>query len=146
MVLVQVLAVLLEIMVAVQPSQAETSTGFTQEQALQELQKAWKEPAEYNRQMVAADRAAKFGFGDDYQRCLSRYGNDPAIIRLLAKVGGELSEDSVRLSGLPQMSAESIDDLMKSEAYRDSKHPDHRRVSQQVRGYFEKTAGTSDYH
>lgn len=133
-------------LMAVQPSQAETSTGFTQEQAMQELQQTWKEPAEYNRQMLAADRAAKFGFGDDYARCLSRYGNDPAIIRLLAKVGGELSEDTVRLSGLPQMTAESIDDLMKSDAYRDTKHPDHRRVSQQVRGYFQKTAGTEEYH
>lgn len=133
-------------MIAAAPSQSETTTGFSQEQTMQELQQTWKEPAEYNRNMLAADRAAKFGFGDDYSRCLTRYGNDPAIIRLLAKVGNELSEDSVRLSGLPQMSAESIDDLMRSEAYRDAKHPDHRRVSQQVRGYFQKAAGTEDYH
>lgn len=133
-------------LIASQPAPAETSTGFTQQQAQEELQKTWAEPADYNRNMLAADRAAKFGFGEDYDRCLARYGNDPAIIRLLAKVGGELSEDSIRLSGLPQLSADSIDDLMKSDAYRDSKHPDHRRVSQQVRNYFEKTAGTGDYH
>lgn len=133
-------------LIASQPAPAETSTGYTQQQAQDELQKTWADPADYNRNMLAADRAAKFGFGEDYDRCLSRYGNDPAIIRLLAKVGGELSEDSIRLSGIPQLSADSIDDLMRSDAYRDVKHPDHRRVSQQVRSYFEKTAGTGDYH
>lgn len=132
-------------LIASQPPQAETSTGFTQQQAQEELQKTWTQPADYNRNMLAADRAARFGFGEDYDRCLARYGNDPAIIRLLAKVGGELSEDSIRLSGLPQLSADSIEDLMKSDAYRDAKHPDHRRVSQQVRSYFEKTAGTGEY-
>ncbi|MCW1973473.1 UNVERIFIED_ORG: hypothetical protein FHW05_002321 [Pantoea agglomerans] len=133
-------------LIASAPSQAETATGFSPDQAKQDLQQTWKEPSEFNRNMVAADRAAKFGFGDDYQRCIARYGNDPAIIRLLAKVGSELSEDSIRLGGMPQMSAESIDDLMRSDAYRDTKHPDHRRVSQQVRNYWQKTAGTDEVH
>lgn len=133
-------------LIASSPSQAETATGFSPDQAKQDLQQTWKEPSEFNRNMVAADRAAKFGFGDDYQRCIARYGNDPAIIRLLAKVGGELSEDSIRLGGMPQMSADSIDDLMRSDAYRDTKHPDHRRVSQQVRNYWQKTAGTDEVH
>lgn len=133
-------------LIASAPAQAETTSGYSQEQAMQDLKQAWKEPAEYNRNMLAADRAAKFGFGDDYQRCIARYGNDPAIIRLLAKVGSELSEDSIRLSALPQMDAESVDDLMKSDAYRDPKHPDHRRVSQQVRSFFQRTAGNEEVH
>lgn len=125
-----------------QPSEAEKVTGVTPAQATEQLQAIWKEPSEFNRNMVAADTAARNLLKDDYPQFIGRYGNDPAIIRLLATVGSEMGEDSLRLAGTPTVSADSIDSLMMSEAYNNKTHPDHNRVTGQVRTYFARTAGT----
>lgn len=131
-------------MIAAQPTQAEQTTGYTPQQAQAELAKVWTEPGVMQSNMNAADRAARSLLKNDYQPFLHRYGNDPIIIKLLAAVGSEMSEDSLRLAGQPTLSAESIDDLMTSEAYTNDKHPDHRRVAKQVSDYFKRTAGTQD--
>lgn len=124
--------------VAAQPTQAEQVTGITADEAKAELQKAWATPEQFNKGMLAADAAARSLLKDAYQPFLARYGNDPVIIKLLATVGSEMSEDSLRLAGTPMLTAETVEDLMRNPAYRDDKHPDHKRVTQQVREYFQR--------
>jgi len=131
-------------MIAAQPSTAEKTTGYTEAQAAELLQKEWSEPAVYQAKLNAADRAARNLLKGDYQQFIGRYGNDPQVIKLLAAVGSEMSEDALRLSGMPQLTADSLDDLMRSEAYNDEKHPDHRRVSQQVQDFFRRQYGTQE--
>ena len=124
--------------VAAQPSQAEQVTGISAADAKAELQKAWATPEQFNKGMLAADAAARSLLKDGYQPFLARYGNDPVIIKLLATVGMEMSEDALRLAGTPMLTAETVEDLMRNPAYRDDKHPDHKRVTQQVREYFQR--------
>ena len=64
-------------------------------------------------------------------------------MRGLAKLGGEMGEDkSVNFEG--QTGQSSIDSIMTSEAYNQPKHPDHARVSAQVRVHFEKLAAAAE--
>jgi hypothetical protein len=68
-----------------------------------------------------------------------KYSNDPFLLKFLAKVGAEFREDRLPAQ-LTDGEADNIDALRTSEAYRDSKHPDHKRVVAQVneaykRGY-----------
>lgn len=60
--------------------------------------------------------------------------NNPALIKLAAFFGGQLGEDQPPSGG--GVSAESIQDLMASEAYMNPKHPDHRRVHEQVTKHY----------
>lgn len=130
--------------VQAQPTQAEAVAGMSPQQAQEVLQKEWAQPADYTRNMQAADRAARSLLKQDYPAFINKYGNDPAIIRMLAAVGGEMGEDAMRLAGTPIASADSIDEMMASEAYRNERHPDHVRVSKQVRDYFNRVAGTDE--
>lgn len=127
--------------IAAQPTQSEQVTGMTQAEAQEALQKEWTTPDTFRRGMLAADSAARSLLKESYQPFLLRYGNDPVIIKLLATVGSEMSEDALRLAGAPTLTADSVDALMMDPAYRDEKHPDHKRITQQVRDYFAKTVG-----
>lgn len=131
-------------LVSAQPSAAEQATGFTEAQATEALQKEWGEPLLFDRNLKSADKAARVLLGEEYQPFIQRYGNDPSIIKMLAKVGGEMSEDSLRLAGMPNIGSDSVDDLMSSEAYRNERHPDHRRVSAQVRAFFNRAVGQDE--
>lgn len=60
--------------------------------------------------------------------------NNPALIKLAAFFGAQLGEDQPPSGG--GVSAESIQDMLASEAYNNPKHPDHRRVYEQVSKYY----------
>lgn len=67
-------------------------------------------------------------------------GNNPMFIRLMAAIGPEYAEDKVP-GGISVAAQETIDTLLRSEAYTNSKHPDHEKVSAQIRAYYEKKHG-----
>lgn len=69
-------------------------------------------------------------------------GNNPAMIQILAVLGANLNEDQLpthmqTISG--GMSTEELDSLMKSEAYMDAKHADHKAVLAKVTAHFQAT-------
>lgn len=121
------------------PTEAANVAGLTAEQAQTALREIWNEPAVFNRNMTAANTAARALLKDDYAPFINRYGNDPAVVKLLALVGSEMSEDALRLAGQVTLSPDSVQELMNSDAYFDPNHPDHKRVAGQVRDYFAKT-------
>lgn len=108
-----------------------------------ELQKEWKSPEQYKAEIGKAYKAAVAYCGDDAQAVINDYGNDPRIIRALAKIGAEIGEDNApQPQSLPGGS--SIESMMTSEAYTNPKHPDHARVSKQVADFYEQqTKGQS---
>jgi len=69
---------------------------------------------------------------------LSEVGNNPLMVRLLAAVGKNLSEDEINNTNAPGEGKADIQSLMKSDAYRDPKHPDNARTKERVSKYFEK--------
>ncbi|MEL4888573.1 hypothetical protein N6P31_16175 [Pectobacterium betavasculorum] len=110
-----------------------------QEAAATALKETWKTDAEFKQNIGLAYRAFKSlaEDGDD----INAIGNNPMVIRMLAKVGKEMQEDSPVGTEVNLEEQQSVRDLMKSEAYTNPKHADHERVSARVRAYYAKTYG-----
>jgi hypothetical protein len=70
-------------------------------------------------------------------------GNNPTFIRLLAALGPEFSEDTpINSAGIASKDT-TIEELERSEAYRNPKHKDYESVSAQIRRYYEKRHGNA---
>ncbi|KAB0665647.1 hypothetical protein F6V25_07960 [Oryzomonas japonica] len=102
-------------------------------QATEALKKTWGES--FGQNMGAANTALAAYTADDpelkAQFSDPKLANNPAIIRLLAKVGADLGEDRPA-GGLDGATAESIDEIRKSKAYTDSKDPGHAEAVRKV--------------
>ena len=113
-----------------QETLATLKQSWTDDAAMQlNLQHSWK---------ASAAIAQKVGVSmEEIER---RYGNDPLFIRMMAAIGPEIGEDgNVNAgSGGASTEAQTIRDLESSEAYRNSKHPQHEAVSAKVRAYYQR--------
>lgn len=107
----------------------------TQKQGLEALQKEWG--AAYEKEIAKARLAVKELGGEELQQHLEKtgLGNDPVMIRLMAKAGSLLGEDKLRGEGAGRMGAQtpaeiqkSIEAIMgnKSHPYWDRNHPGHK--------------------
>lgn len=123
------------------PKLLEGSKTLSSEECTAELQKAWNTPEQYKAEVRKAYQAA-IAYGDaDAEAILKDYGNDPRVIRLLARVGGEMGEDrSVTPPGGGIPTGQTVETLMNSEAYNNPKHPEHAAVSRQVAEHFTRQA------
>ena len=104
------------------------------------LEKAWgdKYDAELAGAMKAFDAYAE---GEDKGK-FDNIMQDPSIAyRVLAKVSRELGEAPPMPRDTGGTGGEDVQTLMRSEAYWNTKHPDHAKVSERVRMHYEKTAG-----
>ena len=109
-----------------------------------ELRTQWKTDEQYKAEVGKAYKAAVGYFGADAEAIIKEYGNDPRIIRGLAKLGGEMGEDRSSSFDSGAGGQSGIDALMTSDAYNNPKHADHARVSEQVRVHFEKLAAAAE--
>jgi hypothetical protein len=123
------------------PKLLQGAQALSAEDCTAELQKEWKTDDQYKAEVRKAYQAA-VAYGDaDAEAILKDYGNDPRVIRLLARVGGEMGEDkSVTPPGGGNPSGQPVETLMTSEAYNNPKHPDHMKVSKQVADHFTRQA------
>ena len=109
--------------------------------ATMQLREVWKTDAEFKQNIGLAFRAFN-SLADDADRGrIDEIGNNPMVIRMLAKVGAEMQEDAPAGGDVNLEEQQSIRDLMKSPAYMDPKHADHERVSAQVKAYYQKRYG-----
>jgi hypothetical protein len=109
---------------------AALKTTWTDDKVMSEnLQYSWK---------ASAALAQKVGVS--MEEVEKRYGNDTLFIRMMAAIGPEIGEDGNVNAGSGGASAEAqtIRDLESSEAYRNSKHPQHEAVSARVRAYYQR--------
>ncbi|HLO63297.1 MAG TPA: hypothetical protein VK165_10085 [Azonexus sp.] len=113
----------------------EGGLGLTPEQCTAELRKAWPDQQEYNARVRDAHRAAMAYAGADAEALMAKHGNDPALIKALAKVGSQLGEDR-SISTEVSYARPSVQSLISSEAYNNPNHPEHARVSRQVSEYY----------
>lgn len=125
------------------PSLLDAKASHTTETARQALQQVWPEQATFEREMNSAQR----GFASlppDLQTQINEggLGANPQVAQLLARLGAMTREDSPP-SGAATGAPSDVDALMKSEAYRNAKHPDHAKVSAQVQASFAKRFGDS---
>lgn len=122
------------------PQLVEGGQQLSADACIADLKQEWKTDEQYKAEIGKAFKAAQ-AFGDkDAQAIVKDYGNDPRIIRLLARVGAELGEDSSINPGGTLPGGQSVESLMMSEAYTNPKHADHARVSAQVQAHFDNQA------
>lgn len=116
------------------------SRQLSADECVAELKSEWKTDDQFKVEVGKAFKAAQ-AYGDkDAQAIINDYGNDPRIIRLLARVGAEVGEDSPVGTGDAMPAGQTVEGLMMSDAYTNPKHPDHARISAQVQGFFAKQA------
>lgn len=87
----------------------------------------WKSETEYKSKMGAAFRTVKAfaGSPENEQAILQRYGNDPLMCQVLAKIGAELTEDRQASPEAMAQVQESMDQLMNHPSYLNQNHPQH---------------------
>lgn len=124
------------------PALVGGAAELDQEAAATELRGTWKTDAEFQKNIGLAHRAFMSLADPADQGKMDEIGNNPMVIRMLAKIGAEMGEDNpVGTGAINLEEQQSIRDLMKSEAYTNPKHADHERVSAQVRAFYQKTYG-----
>lgn len=116
--------------------------ALSEEECVADLRNDWKTDVQYKAELNKSYRAmvAYAGGEEDAQYFLNQYGNDPKFIRMMNRIGGEMGEDRSLNPGGTLQGGQSIESLMSSEAYANPKHPDHNKVSLQVKSYFDKQA------
>lgn len=103
------------------------------QQAEEALKQAWGQ--DFNRELARAQKAFQAVADDNDKAAMAELASSPAVMKMLAKLGRNLEEDSPVQSGT-SLPSEDLNALMKSEAYWNAKHPDHDRVKQRVQQHF----------
>lgn len=106
------------------------------QQAQAQLQQEWGPEFE---KMVGRAKQAFNAVADEADRQnIDEIGNNVPIMRMLAKLGENLEEDTPAASRSAALPAEDLQSLMKSEAYWNPKHPDHARTKKQITNNFQR--------
>jgi hypothetical protein len=124
----------------VAPELVGGSKALDAETCVNELRTTWKSDAQYKQEVGNAYKAAMAYGGDDAEGIMKDYGNDPRIVRMMARAGAELGEDKSPSSGGSLPAGQTVEAMMQSEAYSNSKHADHARVSALVAAEFDRRA------
>lgn len=117
------------------------AAALDSEAATTQLREVWKTDAEFKQNIGLAFRAFNSLADDADKGRIDEIGNNPMVIRMLAKVGAEMREDAPAGGDVNLEEQQTIRDLMKSPAYMDPKNPDHERVSAKVKAYYQKRYG-----
>jgi hypothetical protein len=125
------------------PELVNASRALDADACVTELRAEWKSEPEYKKGVGDAYKAAVGYFGKDADGIIQQYGNDPRVIRGLAAIGKEMGEDRPGNFNAPSSQGD-IDSLLVSPAYNDSKHPEHAKVSAQVKQHFDRIAAAAE--
>lgn len=116
--------------------EAQKTLQAIQEQGLGELKQEWGQG--YSKQIALAQAAVRELGGPEFVAYLNEtgFGNDPKLIRLMAKAGALLGEDKIRGEGggkfgkTPDELRREINDIMgnPSHPYFDTSHPGHKQA------------------
>jgi len=85
---------------------------------------------------------AFLAYADEQDKAnIDQFGNNPALLRILFKIGKDMEED-VFVKGDTGLSSDSIESLMRSEQYWNEKHPEHKVTVQKVKEFYKKKYAT----
>lgn len=110
-----------------------TSSQFDTDQTVQSLQQEWG--SNYESNIFSAIKAAKSAGLTEEQINDPTIGNNVAIIKALSYFGSQMTEDKPVTSGTAVQT--DVQSLMRSEAFFNPKHPDHKSVKAQVDAYYD---------
>lgn len=126
---------------AMVPSVLDGAAKFTADEARAELSKVWSSPTELQANMTHAERAVAQAPEALRAQVREKYATDPVFFQFAALFGKEAREDRPPQQNGSGPVVTDVEALMRSDAYRNPKHADHAKVSQQVREAFEKRFG-----
>jgi hypothetical protein len=117
---------------------AVASEKSAYEAGVAQLKQTWGDAFEQNLTKAKA-AVSVYGTPEERQALLSnpKYANDPVLLRFFAKVGADLSEDKLPAE-FHAGGADNIDELRKSEAYLNGKHPDHMATVAKVNAAYKQ--------
>lgn len=125
------------------PGLVQGGQQVTAEKATEELRATWATEPEFKANVADAFKAFQAYASPEDQARIDEIGNNPVALRILAKIGKELGE----AAGIPQgnmaTGEDDIQTILKSQAYMDPKHPDHKATSAKVQSFYQKKYGTA---
>jgi hypothetical protein len=128
----------------------QSELSVNREQVEQSLKQEWG--FDYDKNLRAAQRAIDVYGDDDLKQLLNGpAGNDPAIVKLFARLGGEVTEEMAKntqnnkLSVSPLDAKQEIEQIMTDTKgpYFDASHKDHLATVEKMRQLHEKAFGNS---
>jgi hypothetical protein len=131
----------------VAPELVQGAAALDAGQAKEQLAAVWKDETEFTSNLkhswtttnIAAEKAGLSM--DDIEA--AGLGNNPTFLRIMAALGPEFAEDTpINSAGIASKDT-TIEELERSDAYRDPKHKDHASVSAQIKRYYEKRYGNA---
>lgn len=124
------------------PELAQGGVVASAQEAEQALRGVWKTDDEYKANMNDAVTAFK-AFADpaDLDR-IDELGNNELALRILSKVAKEMKEPGGIPPDAGASGTDDIQSILRSPAYLDPKHADHKATAEKVRKYYEKVHGT----
>ena len=108
------------------------NSQFDTDSTIQSLQSEWGNNYESN--IFSAIRAAKSAGLTEEQINNPSIGNNVDVIKVLSYFGSQIAEDKPINNGTAVNT--DITSLMRSEAFFDPKHPDHKSVKAQIDSYY----------
>lgn len=124
------------------PDLMQGAAKLTASEARAELQKVWTTSQELDAGVTNAKRALS-GLPKDLQEATREFGTNPAFLRAMAYFGGQMREDTQPPNAGASVPAGSREELMRSEAYTNPKHPQHATISAQVAKLYEQQFGNT---
>lgn len=121
------------------PKIMEENASMDNEACITAMKETWGADTDSNFKFAqaAANNAIQNGILTPEEINSPQFGNNPLVLKMAAYFGQQLSED-LPPSNTQQNSPNDVTSLMKSEAYRDVNHPDHKRVYAQVESAYQK--------
>lgn len=121
------------------PGLMEGNQSLNQDEAIQHMKtEVWTDQKQYADNMLLANRAYSSLSPDLQSKINQKIGNDPVFLEVMSIFGKEMREDTPPEDPTFDNESVEIEKLMMSEANRDEKHPDHKKVRAQVDAYFSK--------
>ena len=112
---------------------------LNQEEAINHMQtQVWQDKAEYAKNMSFANRAYTTLPEGLQHKVNERIGNDPVFLEVMALLGQDMREDTPPTEATGIGDSVEVEKLMLSDAYKDPKHPEHQKVSQQVQAWYQR--------
>lgn len=121
------------------PNLIAGNAALDNEACISAMKETWggETDANFGFARAAANNAIQNGILTAEEVNSPEFGNNPLVLKMAAYFGSQLQEDTPP-TNTQQSGALDVQSLMKSEAYLNVNHPDHKRVFAQVEGFYQK--------
>lgn len=116
----------------------------TVDDAKAQLAQVWPDQAEMARNLRYAERAVSTMPESLQEAVKAKYGTDALFWQFAAQFGREVGEDRPATPPGGAAPLANLEEVMRSDAYRNPKHPDHAKVSAQVQRHFRAMSGEGE--